>query len=164
MKKVLSFFVFAVLLRTAFGLERQPNADYHSRREALSKKTAGAVVVLFAPMEADGPNAVYGFRQDNNFYYLSGWAEPGAALVIAPAVEASGNTPARPYTEILFLAANNTVEEIRRFVEADTLGYLSLSALSEAVADDKHDYCYACYTGNYPTELTDHNQLVSIKK
>src|SRR4029077_17649671 len=58
-----------------------------------------------------GPNAVYGFRQDNNFYYLSGWAEPGASLVIAPAVEASGNTPARPYTEILFLAANNTVEE-----------------------------------------------------
>jgi len=111
MKKVLSFFVFAALLHTAFGLERQPNADYHARREALSKKTAGAVVVLFAPLEADGPNAVYGFRQDNNFYYLSGWAEPGASLVIAPAVEASGNTPARPYTEILFLAANNTVEE-----------------------------------------------------
>ena len=111
MKKALSFFVFAVLLHVAFGLERQPNADYHARREALSKKTGGAVVVLFAPMEADGPNAVYGFRQDNNFYYLSGWAEPGAALVIAPAVEASGNTPARQYTEILFLAANNTVEE-----------------------------------------------------
>jgi Xaa-Pro aminopeptidase len=111
MKKVLIFFVFAVLAHTAFCLERQANADYRVRREALAKKAGGAVIVLFAPMEADGPNAVYGFRQDNNFYYLSGWAEPGAALVIAPAVEASGNTPARLYTEILFLAANNTVEE-----------------------------------------------------
>src|ERR1043166_5914252 len=38
------------------------------------------------------------------------------------------------------IAANDTVEEIRRFVEADSLGYLSLSALRESVADDKHDY------------------------
>jgi len=111
MKKALIFFVFAALAQTAFCLERQASADYRARREALSKKTGGAVVVLFAPLEADGPNAVYGFRQDNNFYYLSGWSEPGAALVITPAVEASGNAPARPYTEILFLAANNTVEE-----------------------------------------------------
>ena len=35
------------------------------------------------------------------------------------------------------IAANNTVEEIRRFVEADSLGYLSLGSLREAVAD--HD-------------------------
>ena len=34
------------------------------------------------------------------------------------------------------IAANNTVEEIRRFVEADSLGYLSLAALREAVGDD----------------------------
>ena len=111
MKKPLIFFVFAVLVQSAVCLDRQGNADYHVRREALSKKTDGGVVVLFAPMEADGPNAVYGFRQDNNFFYLSGWTEPGAALLIASAVEASGKTPARPYTEILFLAANNTVQE-----------------------------------------------------
>src|SRR6476659_120892 len=49
------------------------------------------------------------------------------------------------------IAANNTTEEIRRFVEADSLGYLSLEGLREAVKDDRHDYCYACYTGNYPT-------------
>lgn len=111
MKKSLCFFVFLALVQTVVGLERQANADYHARREALAKKTGGAVVVLFAPMEADGPNAVYGFRQDNNFFYLSGWTEPGAALVIAPAAEVSATAPARPYTEILFLAANNTVQE-----------------------------------------------------
>jgi Xaa-Pro aminopeptidase len=95
----------------AWSLERQPSSDYHARREALSKKTKGGAVLLFAPLEAEGPNAVYGFRQDDNFYYLSGWTEPGAALLIVPAAEASGDSKARPYTEILFLAANNKVEE-----------------------------------------------------
>jgi amidophosphoribosyltransferase len=56
-------------------------------------------------------------------------------------------------TKSELIAANNTVDEIRRFVEADSLGYLPLHALREAVADDRMHYCYACYTGDYPTEL-----------
>jgi Xaa-Pro aminopeptidase len=111
MKKSLVFFVFALLVSTSFCLDRQAKADYHARREALSKKTNGSAVLLFAPMEAEGPNAIYGFRQDDNFFYLSGWVEPGAALLIVPAVEASGDKQGRSYTEILFLAANNKVEE-----------------------------------------------------
>ena len=51
------------------------------------------------------------------------------------------------------IAANHSIEEIRRFVEADSLGYLSLEALSYAVQDEKNKYCYSCYTGNYPTQL-----------
>ena len=61
------------------------------------------------------------------------------------------------------IAANNNVEEIRRFIEADSLAYLSLDALHRAVADDKHQYCYACYTGDYPTELVQIDELVSAK-
>jgi amidophosphoribosyltransferase len=61
------------------------------------------------------------------------------------------------------IAANNTVEEIRRFVEADSLGYLSIGGLREAVADRNHDYCYACYTGNYPTELVNIQELMTAK-
>jgi amidophosphoribosyltransferase len=62
------------------------------------------------------------------------------------------------------IAANNTVEEIRRFVEADSLGYLSLSALRTAVGDDrKCEYCYACYTGDYPTELVNIDELMKAK-
>ena len=61
------------------------------------------------------------------------------------------------------IASNNTVEEIRRFVEADSLGYLSLSSLREAVHDDKHEYCYACYTGDYPTELVNIEGLIAAK-
>ena len=63
-------------------------------------------------------------------------------------------------TKSELIAANNTVEEIRRFVEADSLGYLSLSALREAVGDDeKLDYCYACYTGDYPTEMVNIEEI-----
>ena len=62
------------------------------------------------------------------------------------------------------IAANNSVEEIRRFVEADSLSYLSLRALREAVADTKQDFCYACYTGDYPTELVNIEQLVSSRR
>src|SRR5580693_1035029 len=59
------------------------------------------------------------------------------------------------------IAANNTLPEIRRFVEADSLGYLSLGALREAVADHQHNYCYACYTGDYPTELIQIEELTA---
>jgi len=86
-------------------MERQPNADYRTRREALAQKSNGGVVLLFAPMEAEGPNAIYGFRQEDNFYYLTGLSDPDAALLIAPA--AGG----RPYTEILFLAQQNATQE-----------------------------------------------------
>jgi Xaa-Pro aminopeptidase len=95
---------------SSFALDRQPNSDYHARREALAKKVGG-VVVLFAPMEAEGPNALYGFRQEDNFYYLSGLTEPGVAVLIAPAAEAKADTPARSYTEILFLPPRNLRQE-----------------------------------------------------
>src|SRR5579872_1994483 len=62
------------------------------------------------------------------------------------------------------IAANNTVEEIRRFVEADSLAYLSLSSLRAAVGDGEHDFCYACYTGDYPTDLVNIDELVAAKR
>ena len=62
------------------------------------------------------------------------------------------------------IAANNTVEEIRKFIEADSLGYLSIASLREAVGDVNHEYCYACYTGNYPTELTNIENLTEARQ
>jgi amidophosphoribosyltransferase len=62
------------------------------------------------------------------------------------------------------IAANLSIEEIRRFIEADSLSYLSLGGLSHAVADNKGDYCYACYTGNYPTDFINIEQLVKAGK
>jgi len=60
------------------------------------------------------------------------------------------------------IGSNHTVEEIRRFVEADSLGYLSIGSLRKAVDDDeRHEYCYACYTGDYPTELINIEGLIA---
>lgn len=110
---LVSFFTSFFLLlasRSSVALDRQPNSDYHARREALARKVGG-VVVLFAPMESEGPNDLYGFRQEDNFYYLSGSTEPGGALLIAPAAEAKGDKPAHSYTEILFLPPRNLIQE-----------------------------------------------------
>jgi amidophosphoribosyltransferase len=55
-------------------------------------------------------------------------------------------------TQTELIAAQKTIEEIRNFIGADSLGYLSLKGLLEACGDpgDTH-FCTACYTGNYPT-------------
>lgn len=95
----------------AYALDRQPNADYRARRVALAHKTSGGVVVLFAAVEAEGPNDLYGFRQDNNFYYLTGVNEPGAAVLIAPEVAGEATVKGHPYTEILFLPGRNPSQE-----------------------------------------------------
>src|SRR4051794_37967469 len=50
------------------------------------------------------------------------------------------------------IAANNTVEEIRKYIGADSLSYLSLEGMKKACHDgEKTTYCTACYTGRYPT-------------
>ncbi|MBZ5679447.1 MAG: Xaa-Pro peptidase family protein [Acidobacteriia bacterium] len=110
MRKFFSCVFLLLSVAASSGLDRQPNADYHARREALAKK-AGGVTVLFAPMENAAGDAIHGFRQEDNFFYLSGLTEPGSALLVAPAVEAKGDAPARPYAEILFLPARNLIQE-----------------------------------------------------
>jgi amidophosphoribosyltransferase len=50
------------------------------------------------------------------------------------------------------IAARQSVEQIRQFLGADSLGYLSLESLRAAV-EDQGNFCTACYTGSYPTEL-----------
>jgi Xaa-Pro aminopeptidase len=112
MRKLLLFFCLLNLIvgasLSAAALDRQPNVDYRARREALAKKASG-VVVLFAPLEA--VDEVYGFRQEDNFFYLSGVTEPGAALLIVSSAEAKADSPARSYAEILFLPPRNLTQE-----------------------------------------------------
>ncbi len=52
------------------------------------------------------------------------------------------------------IAAQMPVEEIRRFIEADSLGYLSLEGMLEATGIGADSSCVACWTGNYPTRIT----------
>jgi Xaa-Pro aminopeptidase len=105
MKKLLAVWL-CCLCSIALALDRQDNSVYRARREALAKKVNRGVIVLFADTEA--PDATRDvFRQSDNFYYLSGWTEPAAVMVIAPAVAATEDIAARPYSEILFLPPRN---------------------------------------------------------
>ena len=51
------------------------------------------------------------------------------------------------------IASSNNPEEIRQFLGADSLGYVSIPGLKQAVNDTRGDYCTSCYTGVYPTDL-----------
>jgi amidophosphoribosyltransferase len=48
------------------------------------------------------------------------------------------------------IAATHTIEEIRKYVGADSIAYLSLEGLRAAVGAGQHSYCTSCYTGVYP--------------
>jgi Xaa-Pro aminopeptidase len=101
MKRLLILLVIAIVSIPALAFERQSNAEYRARRERLAAKLGDATVVLFAATEAEGQNALHGFRQDDDFYYLTGSREPGAAVVVS----------GKPYREILFLPAHNVSQE-----------------------------------------------------
>ena len=59
------------------------------------------------------------------------------------------------------IAANNSVEEICRYIEADSLAYLSLDGLVEACGGSAvGGFCSACYTGNYPTAWVDVEEIL----
>ena len=51
------------------------------------------------------------------------------------------------------IAATHTIGEIRDFLEADSVAYLSLEGLMSAVAAERSSYCSSCYTGRYPVEF-----------
>ncbi|MFM8269559.1 MAG: amidophosphoribosyltransferase, partial [Pseudomonadota bacterium] len=55
-------------------------------------------------------------------------------------------------TQKELLASRNSIEQIRNFIEADTLGYLSLEGLL-SVCESKSGpgFCHACFSGDYPT-------------
>jgi amidophosphoribosyltransferase len=54
------------------------------------------------------------------------------------------------------IAANKSIEEIREYIGADSLSYLSIDGLKKACGEgDKTSYCTACYTGKYPTHWVD---------
>ena len=93
-----SGYVCLLLSQLTWALDRQPNSDFRMRRQSLASKANGRVVLLFASNEAEGPNDLYGYRPDDNFFYLSGWSEPGAALLIVGAADPKDHS----YTEILF--------------------------------------------------------------
>jgi len=82
----------------AFGCLAEDNSFYAARREALMKKIEGTVAVL---QGASSTRAYIAFRQDNNFYYLTGVEAPDALLLL----------DAPRHHSILFLPGQNKETE-----------------------------------------------------
>lgn len=53
------------------------------------------------------------------------------------------------------LASNKTLDEIAKFLNVDTLGYLSLEGMLGSTTQDPKDFCAACFNGKYPTRIYD---------
>lgn len=66
------------------------------------------------------------------------------------------------------LAHRMTVEEMRDFIAADSLAFISLDGLYRAMGESKRDpdaltYCDACFTGDYPIALTDQHDSATVE-
>ena len=101
-----SLLLAAVVAVSLHAGERGRPQTYEQRRLALAKKHSDGLIVLFGYGEREAQNARSPFRQENNFYYLTGWNEPGAVLLLLPA-----NTKQPSHREILFLPEKNASRE-----------------------------------------------------
>ena len=94
-----------MLLVPSPAWEREPWEVFAGRRARLTGKLADGVAVFFGSTAPARGSLRAAFRQENNFYYLSGWKEPGAILLLLPK---SSQTMPR---EILYLPPRDPGEE-----------------------------------------------------
>jgi Xaa-Pro aminopeptidase len=83
----------------ASAIEKEPLQEYRSRRERLAQRIKGNVLVLRAAPDQE----LVEYQPDRNFYYLTGFNEPNATLLLDAASE--------PPQEFLFLPERKTIEE-----------------------------------------------------
>jgi Xaa-Pro aminopeptidase len=111
-RMVLSVLLMAV--QAAHAFDSVPVGEYHQRRVKLAAELHGGSALIVAAHE---PLMEYqDYRQDEDFFYLTGSNEPGGALLLigdGPATTTRLGTvvPAHSYREILFLPMRNPVRE-----------------------------------------------------
>ncbi|MEM8877340.1 MAG: amidophosphoribosyltransferase [Pseudomonadota bacterium] len=67
------------------------------------------------------------------------------------------------------IAAKMTVDELAKFIKVDSLAFLSVDGLYKALGEEKRDeehpqFCDACFTGDYPTNLTDRDSAADTMR
>ncbi len=87
------------------ALEREPWDAFQARRRELAAQHPEGITVLFGFSESQGVATRSSFRQENNFYYLTGCNEPDATLLLLPGKDGVA------YREILFLPARDARQE-----------------------------------------------------
>ena len=61
-------------------------------------------------------------------------------------------------TKSELIASSHSLEQIRKHLGVDTLGYLSLEGMLRAAGGDHGEFCHACFSGEYPTAIPDGTQ------
>lgn len=62
------------------------------------------------------------------------------------------------------LACNNSMAEIKEFLGVDSIGYLSLNGMLSATSQNPQSFCAACFTGIYPTRISDDLDKLKLEK
>ena len=111
--------LFFVLFSSLFGFSQEVltptdflSKDFHkSRREALrNKMPKNSVAVFFAnPVRNRANDVEYIYHQDPNFYYLTGYKEPHAVLLIFSEDQIEGNIT---YNEVIYVQERNKEKEL----------------------------------------------------
>jgi Xaa-Pro aminopeptidase len=113
MRGRLTLLVVLLAAQAAYCLDSVPMAEYRQRRIKLGAELHGGSAIIFATYE---PAMEYqDYRQDEDYYYLTGLNEPGGALLVigdGPATNTRlGPLPAHSYREILFLPTRDPIRE-----------------------------------------------------
>jgi len=58
-------------------------------------------------------------------------------------------------TQSEFIANHRTVEEIRSYLGVNSLTYLSIDGLVKAIGESKDNFCFACFNGDYPVDVSE---------
>jgi len=94
----------SVLAIPAAAWEHETLSAFHERRARLVRETGGdGVIVMFGYGDAEVASSVTSFRQNETFYYLTGWNEPGAMMMLVPKPARTGGSGNEIDKEILFI-------------------------------------------------------------
>ncbi len=108
MRPVRGVLVLCALAVAGLAQSKEALEEYRARRAAVRKALPDGITVLFGRGETSEDEHHAGFVQEPNFYYLTGWNEPGAILLLTPLNAKPGAGPG----EILFLPLQDTRSQI----------------------------------------------------
>src|ERR1700722_7883319 len=152
MRSKMTFLVLLIAAQMAHALDSVPKAEYRQRRVKLAALLHGGSALIVAAHE---PSMEYqDYRQDEDFFYLTGSNEPGGALLLigdGPAATTRLGTvvPAHSYREILFLPTRNPVREKYTGAKTDavTPGAREMLGVDEVMALTSLPAVYGAFLG-----------------
>jgi Xaa-Pro aminopeptidase len=152
MRSKTTFLVLLLAAQMAQALDSVPKAEYRQRRVKLAAELHGGSALIVAAHEP--PMEYQDYRQDEDFFYLTGSNEPGGALLLigdGPAATTRLGTvvPAHSYREILFLPTRNPIREKFTGAKTDaaTPGAREMLGVDEVMALTSLPAVYGAFLG-----------------